>query len=634
MSLTFVFCCLFRFKPTLLKETMLQKLSLIAVTCAMLGLSACDGDSAATCDHTDKKCEQNSVYVCVGGDWKLGLTCEETKACDPMTFTCENACTTGSRRCGNTAVEVCLGGAWQVEIQCEAKAICNPNSFQCEDSSNPCATGTKRCNGQMIELCFEDAWQVETQCQDGTVCNADTYSCDTATTSCTSGTKRCEGNKLYTCLATGTWDTGTACASGTECVNGANACSNIGDGSCSNGTRKCVGQSHMSCVSGKWITTQCPSACDANKACVECMTDKDCSGTHNICETKTNRCVVCRLGEPECIGKVFRQCYSDQSGYITLDCGEYSEANFCHLQKECVKCLSDRHCNWSETCSANNTCEGGLPASQIDWCSSHKIDATNEIAYGRVSDNRATPNPNTITAKLLCGKFGQKLNEFSETKGSYNPNCTDCDGAFEFQASVSSLNPGALVCVWSFSFDGQAPVACKKNGEIIKQSSYTLVKGESMGFTSTWKQLVDFENFAYSQVYSNKASQTLGKITTSIVGAIRNDERFDIDGKTLVFGDQHDSSVTITQSTSTYIEKLTFDYKGWDTDTFGSDKRKLEIFLDAQTTPIATITLSGKIDEIQSPVIQIQQNVKSFRIVKKLGSTNNKPRILIDNIKW
>ena len=116
-----------------------------------------------------------------------------------------------------------------------------------------------------------------------------------------------------------------------------------------------------------------------------------------------------------------------------------------------------------------------------------------------------------------------------------------------------------------------------------------------------------------------------------------------INGNTLVIGDALQGYVMIESETAGAnigIGTLSFQYRSWITsytgnvDSFDDPAHKIEVFINNETTPVGDVLLNGKYETVQTAVITINRDAKSFIISKKPMGDSNAPRILIDNIKW
>lgn len=552
-------------------------------------------------------------------------------ACEESTPSCK----AGSQKCASNSVYSCIDGSWEVSKTCSSDEVCKVKSFSCETKTT-CKNGDKRCNDLAVEVCIAEFWQTEQVCKGATICNEANHQCEERPETCETGAKRCENNKLYTCMTNGTWGTGVACAVGSECINDASECTDIGDGTCKNDEVKCVGKNLINCVDNKWATTPCASACDASQGCVECTTDTHCPSKKPSCENM--QCYGCKSTAASCLGNTYKYCKADQSGYEIKDCSEDQKAPHCVAKAGCVECRDDKDCVIGQHCEADHTCKTPSAASSINWCSSLTVDVSGKSSTGRVLDRRMPQNADTITAKLLCGHLGQKLTEYVEIAGSYNADCLDCGDKFEYRAPLDSLFNGAYLCLWSFSLPDEKTVVCKKDGSLITDLDAVPLEDDALLYAFDWDHVVDFENFKATQNYDNNETVVVGDITTYIDAAVfAKGSGGSIDANTVVFSSQNRNTINVKHKfDETYVGVISFDYKGFEGDDFGTgDQHKLLIYLDWDPDIVHSITLQGPIDTVQTVVLPLHTVTQSFQLVKDpVSKTRDAPRLLIDNIRW
>lgn len=586
------------------------------------GKTACE---ITVCSEGEIECndDQNGLLTCTDNAWV------KTACAAPTAICYENqcvACTNGDKRCQDNAVVLCANNAWKTEKEC-ADQVCDPVSHTCINLA--CQKGWQRCNANVVEVC-NDAGKFEpvspAACAAGSVCLENTV---THTTKCVEckldaqcesvvGKPVCHSNNtcvacragsdnkchatngsLLVCNANGAWPTtGTACKSGQTCEAGQNECTPI------------------------------PGYCISKSDCKDPL-NPDC--LNNAC--------VCENGKTTC------KTEAGQAKHAVCTNHAWSEYSTCNVptpvcnatQTQCAECSDDIHCAEDYKCNtATNTCKSSLVESTITSCNSIYLDTTGQTAYGRVLDSRNPKDPRTITAKLLCGKNGQAINQYQEFVGKHMPDCASCGDDFEYRVRPLLRSGESYLCLWSFRLAGEKTVACQTDGTIVKDFASIPTASTAHQFKPEWDHIIDFENFKAVANYTNVETVVDGMISATKLGYIAKEGNGSIDRHTLVFSDKNDHHITVTNDEAgAYIGYLSFEYKGWTVDNF-KDGQVLEIFLDDAETPFHTLPLSGKYESVMREMFSVEKAAKSFRIQRKLRSTaiTPAPRVLIDNIAW
>ena len=134
----------------------------------------------------------------------------------------------------------------------------------------------------------------DTEAPDSTV--PDTHAPDSAVTDTqvvdpcqgipTSG--RCDGNQVVLCVV-GTGSTEpfvsrTSCPAGTACGQGPYGATCLSTAVCDEGESECRGATLAVCEGNRWVTTSCPSGCNANLLWAECRTSRPTTTYRNTLE--------------------------------------------------------------------------------------------------------------------------------------------------------------------------------------------------------------------------------------------------------------------------------------------------------------------------------------------------------------
>ncbi len=250
-------------------------------------------------------CGVNSGYYCNGA--ALCAPCDTARVCG---LSC-SPCGLSTPNCVN------VNGTYTC-VECE-------NDSQC--GGRRCDTNTHTCTGCLVD----------SACPNGQVCDKLNYTCVECNRDedcppdevCAPEIKQCR-----------------ECNDNSECDRG-KTCSDHQCVTCST-NESCAGNSCNCCPDG----TQCAaSAPGANPACVECVTDSQCTDGKK-CDSANGRCVdsIPECNTSERCGTQCVKCPSDRpiclDGQVCVACRndlECAAGEFC-ISGECSSCTTDRHC--------------------------------------------------------------------------------------------------------------------------------------------------------------------------------------------------------------------------------------------------------------------------------------------------
>ena len=106
---------------------------------------------------------------------------------------------------------------------------------------------------------------------------------------------------------------------------------------------------------------QSPLVCDVSGACVECVTDANCSGANPACDASSHRCVPCR----GTVGCTAPYVCSPTAPFCVLPCIDGSSGS-CPGFIESCRSMVCSSCNEDEDCAAGAFCD--LPHGRCVQC--------------------------------------------------------------------------------------------------------------------------------------------------------------------------------------------------------------------------------------------------------------------------
>ena len=301
----------------------------------------CTASSDCSADHL---CKDGSCVACAPGECEEPSGCTVTgcaagEMCDEATGECLSATAAGAcQPCTNDSE--CGEGGWSC-LPVGGSQVC---LAPC-GSSDDCATGWTCWGGACTPASFKCLGCAVNGCENGQVCDTSTGDCKAATPECNA----CEYD--WECGATGACHSISPgvrvcvprCSANTPCP-GSSSCVDDPD----SGYKVCKPQGASCCFDANPANCpdpgeQCTPACGGSTPhcklgiCVECLSDNDCAGQNETCDSNTWTCV----GAGGCGGN---------TPYLNEQTGE------------CVQCLSNDHCG-GDTCNPQtNMCEGDLCA--------------------------------------------------------------------------------------------------------------------------------------------------------------------------------------------------------------------------------------------------------------------------------
>jgi hypothetical protein len=159
-------------------------------------------------------------------------------------------------RCQDAALQACTAGVWTTIDTCTRPALCQPALGVCD----VCADGERTCTGSVLGVCSADhtAFTPAATCVDPLYCDVTADHC----VACGAGWARCNGDFLDVCNAARTaWNLQAQSCSGLGCFAVGGKADYCNDCTAANPS-VCVSSSTLlSCVSGKWRATACPTGC-------------------------------------------------------------------------------------------------------------------------------------------------------------------------------------------------------------------------------------------------------------------------------------------------------------------------------------------------------------------------------------
>jgi|JI10StandDraft_1071094.scaffolds.fasta_scaffold05270_2 hypothetical protein len=381
----------------------------------------CNGvaDDCADYGSTDSSCCKNvAMCVNIANDFSHCGSC--TTACDTLTA---NACVNKACKCGTNPA--CNG----------TRGICK-NSTSCVECllDSDCGDPLKRlCKG--ADHCAECVANVDCPPQTP-ACDGTTDQCVTCTASfgCDGATPKCKVN------ANPTLNQCVRCLTNSDCAGVA------GNPACDTTTNQCV-----PCLVGFGCSApnaQCKvNANSAMNACVQCLSDTNCSGTPATpaCDTGINKCVACTSTNTTACVAPFTKCLTNLDATKNA-CVECTASAQCPMDKgicqtatshRCTACLADMDCRLMSApkCLVNanvtlNACVGCL-----------------------INADCAAPTPiceMTTTHKCVAclADFDCGAGKFCVTNANPLLNvCVDCRADADCGAATPACNVATKTCV-------------------------------------------------------------------------------------------------------------------------------------------------------------------------------------------
>ncbi len=324
---------------------------------------SCHDNGCGECLNNEIKCENNQKFVCTDGNWGADGDCSEdgctngvdkignaikdnnVEKCNHVSCSGDHCgeCLDGDSKCEDDTRFLCVDGQWEGE-ECGnngAKVSCADN--QCGD----CLNGENKCVDERKSVCSHGKWEDGGECGicrndenskigmiDGKECDNKVSCHDKECGDCLDDEDRCEGNHKYVC-ENGKWK-----------ENG--ECSEIG---CKNAYRSGVGSIGRIIKNGE-VVGECKNNVDDNVSCRddecgECLDwdDKCTFGIRLVCDNGDwvywGACgeSVCNLWNLSEDGK--QLCYNN----VWVDCKEwgYMLGSFV-----CLRNLSSGELYWSK----------------------------------------------------------------------------------------------------------------------------------------------------------------------------------------------------------------------------------------------------------------------------------------------
>lgn len=264
------------------------------------------------------------------GAWQPAPCAGNTAVCNDGACT---ACLPGATRCSANAPrgrELCTGnGRWQA-ANCGAQSVCWEGAcVQCDPE-----TAAPRCSasdGPGREECVDGEWSTR-DCADDLVCVAGAcQQCDPA-----SDAYEClpdEGDGARRTCDGGQWQRA-------DCDDPTPLCIEGGTCGCAQGAERCgEGGARQQCLDGNWVDAPCPAGHCQDGACVECLSDADCSTDLPLCVEGSCECDV---GSERCTDSGEHEVCAGSSWDVVPCAADTPACN--PATGTCVECTSDGSC--------------------------------------------------------------------------------------------------------------------------------------------------------------------------------------------------------------------------------------------------------------------------------------------------
>lgn len=265
-------------------------------------------------------------------------------------------------RCEDTQLMVCDadGSGFELAETCATAALCNAEAGAC--TSDACVAGGFTCTQDMLRRCNADrtAFEDVMQCAPG-MCDATAGECDL----CTPAARSCVAGAPVTCNAQGQAYDDDSCTAPRSLCTGLGACVEcVSNADCSATPATChridcnvaTGSCQPRLVPGMDCqrTDGQPGVCTDQGACVACVDSADCSNSSAPrCDISTHLCVQC-LGDTDCSGTTAPYCDT-----ATNRCVACRDAGDCSTSQQCrVPTCNANQCGTS--ISQGATCPGGV----------------------------------------------------------------------------------------------------------------------------------------------------------------------------------------------------------------------------------------------------------------------------------
>lgn len=585
-----------------------------------------------SCTAGEKNCKENVYHECnaTGDAWvktdckasnnvcdaeKACVECVVVGDCPESSIDCVDnkcvadnvVCTTGATKCLDDKLHTCADNAWGEGVACGTDKECKIGDDKCTDQASVgCLSGSTRCAEGVLQTCTEfNVWDegiecdVDQECVDGAdVCT------DSPITYCLDETKKCLNNLLYTCYDKD-WGEGVACEAGRECKDGGNKCTLI---KCYDDATKCVDGKLYTCADNSWGEGV---ACDTGFVCL--------AGEDQCSDASAFQCAFTELtGSPETAKATGKAIVT--KGTTIIAGGLY-----------CGTSLSKSVLSWPRTSAAPTKNTDYASTDADEWQSATITNLPASVNYCtfvvQLEDESLHVCPKSATFRVPKDPAdGLKL-----TAADVRTMVTSCgNNVIDAKEECDGTNVGSAVC------------GAGKTGAVTCTNQCKLNYSGCLDASIDYKYSEDFDGFAFNNQYNIDKTLTKDGKIISTQGAMYVENNV-INGNTLVIGDALQGYVMIESETAGAnigIGTLSFQYRSWITsytgnvDSFDDPAHKIEVFINNETTPVGEVLLNGKYDTVQTAVITINRDAKSFIISKKPIGGSNAPRILIDNIKW
>ncbi len=198
-----------------------------------------------------------------------------------------------------------------------------------------------------------------TPCEDGVVCDEDNDTCVECVSddNCTGDAPYCHANQCVECR-----DNGDCPEDGDPC-NGTEVCSS---GTCGSTGDPCPGQI---CIPNVVPSSQPASALPPDYICQDCVSDDNCTDelycngaeycSNGTCYSEGDPCIEQGSSLPAAYGPI-----CDEANDACVECVSDDNCTdeakpFCNENNACVECLSDGNCDDGVFCNGTETCDNG-----------------------------------------------------------------------------------------------------------------------------------------------------------------------------------------------------------------------------------------------------------------------------------
>ena len=239
-------------KSTLI-QTARKVVAASAAVFSMVAFAACEEDG---CNNGEQKCKNNDVYICANNSWDLLEKCSDEEMCvetENSSASCQLSstsgvaeplpygCKTDEMKCEDNNVYKCDDGHWKLEKECSescyeesnTSAYCKIEELSGDISPEvpiECTADEMKCKNDNVYKCIEGYWELEQKCgTSGCIqasntsahCDVEPIMGDAPADECVPDEMKCEEGNVYKC-EDGFWKLAEQCEAPAECVEKSN----------------------------------------------------------------------------------------------------------------------------------------------------------------------------------------------------------------------------------------------------------------------------------------------------------------------------------------------------------------------------------------------------------------------------